>query len=60
MVRKSKIRTIFLLPSMLIIFLTGWCLQFASSSKKELNRKKENFEMHFGVLALDEQLVAHQ
>jgi hypothetical protein len=46
MVRKSKIRTLFLLPFASIIFLTGWCLQFVGSSKKAEQRKKESYDMH--------------
>jgi flagellar basal body-associated protein FliL len=46
MVKKSKIITLILLPTTLIIFLTGWCLQFVGSSKKAEQRKKESYDMH--------------
>jgi hypothetical protein len=57
MVKKSKIKILFLLPSALIIFLTGWCLQFVGSSKMERKRKKPTHDMHIEVLEQDEQRV---
>jgi uncharacterized membrane protein YGL010W len=57
MVKKSKIRTLFLLPSALIIFLIGWCLAFVGSSKIERQRKKPTYNMRIGVLESDEQVI---
>jgi hypothetical protein len=57
MVRKSKIRTLFLLPFASIIFLTGWCLQFVGPSKKVEKIKKESYDMHIEVIEPDEQLI---
>jgi len=57
MVRKSKIRTLFLLPSALIIFLTGWCLQFAGLSQMGKNREKATYDMQIGVLEPEEQRI---
>jgi hypothetical protein len=54
MVKKSKIRTLFLLPSALIIFLTGWSLQFIGSSKMGRQRKKLTYDMQIEVLVQDE------
>jgi hypothetical protein len=57
MVNRFIIRTLVFLPFALTIFLTGWCLQFFSSSKKVGQRKKENYDLHFAVIESDEQLV---
>jgi hypothetical protein len=57
MVKKSKIRTLFLLPSALIIFLTGWCLQFIGSSKIGKQRNKPTYDLHIEVLEQDEQQI---
>jgi hypothetical protein len=57
MVRKSKIRTLFLLPSALILFLTGWCLQFVGSPKTGGHRKKEIHEIQIGVLEPEEKWI---
>jgi uncharacterized membrane protein YGL010W len=57
MVKKSKIRVLFLLPSALIIFLIGWCLQFIGSSKMRKQRKKPTYDMHIEVLEPDEQQI---
>jgi hypothetical protein len=54
MVKKSKIRSIFLLPSALIIFLIGWSLQFTGSSKMEKQGKKLTYDMQIEVSAQDE------
>jgi hypothetical protein len=57
MVNRSIIRTLVFLPFALTIFLTGWCIQFFGSSKKAVQRKKENYDLHFAVIESDEQLV---
>ena len=57
MVKKSKIKTLFLLPYALIIFLAGWCLQFIGSSKMGKQRKKLTYDMPIEVLEQDEQQI---
>jgi hypothetical protein len=57
MVKKSKIRTLFLLPYALIIFMAGWCLQFVGSSKIAKQKKKPAYDMQLEVLEQDEQRV---
>lgn len=57
MVKKSKIRTLFLIPPALIIFLTGWCLQFIGSSKRGRQRKKPTYDMQIEVLEQDEKQI---
>ena len=57
MVRKTKIRTLILLPSALIIFLTGWCIQFVGSSKMGKQRNKPTYDMQIEVLESDEQQI---
>jgi uncharacterized membrane protein YGL010W len=57
MVKKSKIRTLFLLPSALIIFMAGWCLQFVGSSKTAKQKKKPTYDMQLEVLEPEEQRV---
>jgi hypothetical protein len=57
MVKKSKIRTLFLLPYALIIFMAGWCLQFVGSSKIAKQKKKLAYDMQLEVLEQDEQRV---
>jgi hypothetical protein len=57
MVRKTKILSLFLLPSALIIFLTGWCLQFIGEPKRGGPSKKQIYDVKIGVLQSDEQWI---
>ena len=57
MVKKSKIKILFLLPSALIIFLTGWSLQFINSSKMGKQGKKPTYDLHIEVLEQNEHQI---
>ena len=57
MVKKSKVKILLLLTPALIIFLTGWSLQFIGSSKRGRQRKKPTYDMQIEVLEQDEQQI---
>jgi hypothetical protein len=57
MVKKSKVKILLLLAPALIIFLTGWSLQFIGSSIRGRQKKKPTYDMQIEALEQEEKQI---